>query len=145
LTPVDTGPLVALVNTGDSLHAICNEALDELPDEPLVTTWPCITEAMYLLHREGGYAFVDELWQLIESGDVVIHDLTTEEILRMRELMSTYRDTPMDLADASLVAAMEAMSERRVFTTDSHFYAYRTVDGGTFEVFPPQVKTRGRR
>ncbi len=52
----DTGPLVALLNRNDPNHVVCAEAAKALPPEPLITTWPCFTEAMYLLHRAGGYA-----------------------------------------------------------------------------------------
>jgi predicted nucleic acid-binding protein len=45
---------------------------------------------------------------------------------RALELMETYADHPMDLADASLIAAAEALSTRRVFTIDrADFSAYR--------------------
>jgi len=54
----------------------------------------------------------------------------------MRLLMDKYRDIPMDLADASLVAAAEAYNVRRVFTLDSHFYAYLATDGQPLEVVP---------
>jgi predicted nucleic acid-binding protein len=36
----------------------------------------------------------------------------------MRELMWTYRDLPMDLADAALVRVAERERIRRVFTVD---------------------------
>ena len=50
--------------------------------------------------------------------------------------MRQYADTPMDFADASLVAAAEALGIGRVFTIDSHFYAYQRADGQDFEVLP---------
>lgn len=50
--------------------------------------------------------------------------------------MAQYRDLPMDLADASLVAAAEATGWRRVFTLDRHFRAYRLRDGSTLDVVP---------
>jgi len=51
----------------------------------------------------------------------------------MMTLMETYQDTPMDLADASLVATAESHSMRRIFTLDSHFYIYRLPDGAVLE------------
>ncbi len=43
----------------------------------------------------------------------------------MRTLMQQYSDTPMDLADASLVAAAETLQINRIFTIDSDFHVYR--------------------
>jgi len=43
----DTGPLVALVDADDSAHASCVAALTRLT-KPLLTTWPCFTEACIL-------------------------------------------------------------------------------------------------
>jgi predicted nucleic acid-binding protein len=54
----------------------------------------------------------------------------------MRDLMRRYKDTPMDMADASLVAAAETLLVNRIFTLDKHFYAYRLADNTAFEVFP---------
>ncbi len=45
--------------------------------------------------------------------------------------MSAYRDTPMDLADASLVTLAETLAEHRIFTLDSDFYVYRMADAVT--------------
>ncbi len=64
----------------------------------------------------------------------MLHDLTPAEADRMAALMQQYRDTPMDLADASLVAVAESRTLRRVFTTDSDFYVYRLADGSALEV-----------
>jgi hypothetical protein len=55
VTLTDTGPLVALINRNDPNHARCLAAARLLPKEPLVTSWPCFTEAMYLLHRAAGH------------------------------------------------------------------------------------------
>jgi hypothetical protein len=54
VTLTDTGPLVALLNRNDPNHGACAAAAKGLPHGPLVTTWPCFTEAMYLLHKAGG-------------------------------------------------------------------------------------------
>jgi predicted nucleic acid-binding protein len=136
MTLTDTGAFVALLDVDDPYHAACVAAAQRLPARPLLTTWPCFTEAMYLLGAVGGYRYQAALWQLRVAGRLVLHDLTVAEIDRMAALMEKYQDTPMDLADASLVAVAESRSLRRVFTTDSDFYVYRLADGSALEVVP---------
>lgn len=130
----DTGPLIALVNKNDPNHAACLTASKSLPSGPLVTTWPCFTEAMYLAHRGGGFPAQAALWRLKAAGRLTIHDLTADQADRMAMLMDTYRDRPMDLADASLVAVAESLALRRIFTIDGDFYFYRLADGSVLEV-----------
>ncbi len=124
MTLSDTGPLVALIDGDDPHHAACARALEQLPPEPLVTTWACWVEAMYLLRRAGGLAAQEELWGFLDNGLVRLHESPSAEQSRMRELMRKFEDTPMDLADASLVAAAEALRLRRILTLDRHFYVY---------------------
>jgi hypothetical protein len=45
---VDTGPLVALLDRSDPYHLTCQETLSSLEDS-LVTVWPVVTEAMYIV------------------------------------------------------------------------------------------------
>ena len=136
MTLTDTGPLVALLNRNDPNHAACAGAAKALPSEPLVTTWPCFTEAMYLLYRAGGHAGQEALWRLIEAGRLVLHGPNAAELGRMAALMGKYRDLPMDFADASVVAAAEQLGTRRVFTLDRDFHVYRFADGTAVEVVP---------
>ena len=130
----DTGPLVALLDDDDPYHAECVTALRQLPAGPLLTTWVCFTEAMYLLGEVGGYRYQSVLWEMYSSERLMLHTLTPTEANRMSALMEQYSDTPMDLADASLVAVAESRSLSRVFTTDKDFYIYRLADGSALEV-----------
>ena len=52
----------------------------------------------------------------------------------MYELMQQYEDTPMDLADASLVAAAECLGINRIFALDTDFYVYRLADGSALDI-----------
>lgn len=131
---IDAGPQVAFLNRNDPSHRRVKEMARRLARTQLVTTWPCFTEAMYLLHRADGHAGQDALWLLATNGVINLHDLTTADQQRMRALMAQYADTPMDLADASLVAAAESLALRRVFTLDDDFYIYRLADGSTLEI-----------
>jgi uncharacterized protein len=136
MTLTGTRPLVALLDADDPYHATCTAAAQRLPSSPLLTTWVCFTEAMYLLGAVGGYRYQAALWHLRSAGRLVVHDLTATEADRMAVLMERYQDTPMDLADASLVVVAESRALRRVFTTDSDFHIYRLADGSTLEVVP---------
>jgi predicted nucleic acid-binding protein len=50
--------------------------------------------------------------------------------------MERYRDLPMDLADATLVALAEARGVRQIFTLDREFHVYRLRGRAAFEVVP---------
>lgn len=135
MTLTDTGPLVALVDADDAAHASCLAVLPRMT-RPLLTTWPCFTEAMYLVGSAGGYPAQDELWEYLEDGLIQIHKPDVAEYRRMRVLMRQYRDTPMDLGDASLVVAAEVLNVTRIFTIDSDFRVYRIHRKTPFEIIP---------
>jgi len=136
MTLTDTGPLYALLDADQTAnHARCVAAVSALP-LPLITTLPCFTEAMYLVGRKLGYRGQEALWEMYAQGQLAIHECSAVERRRMRSLMAQYQDTPMDLADASLVAAAETLRTRRIFTLDSHFFAFRLASSDAFEVTP---------
>ena len=130
----DTGPLVALLDFDDRHHQRCLAAINKLPAVPMLTTWPCFTEAIYLLGSIGGYRYQSSLWSLYTAGRLHLHAFSSAEVDRMYKLMETYRDTPMDLADASLVAVAESLGLHQIFSFDSDFYIYRLLDGQVLEV-----------
>jgi len=132
----DTGPMVAMVDRHDPYHARCLAALVHIPPDGFLTTWPCLAEAMYLLFRRLGYLGQDHLWDLVADDVIVLDRPEKGDQDRMRELMRQYQDAPMDLADASLVSTAERLELRQIFTTDSHFRAYRIQDRHAFEILP---------
>jgi predicted nucleic acid-binding protein len=124
---VDTGPLVALFDPQDGQHDRCATTLKTIR-EPIVTTTPVLTEAFHIL----GPASVgsDRLREFIEQGGLSVWFLDRATLTRAFELMELYADHPMDLADASLVTAAEALGTRRVFTIDRNdFETYRVRRG----------------
>ena len=131
----DAGPLIALVDQDDEDHAVCRALLPSLT-RPLISTWPCLTEAMYILGHRSGFHGQSLLWNLVRTQKVTLHAPAPDRLARMRELMTQYQDLPMDLADASLVAAAEALSLPRIFTLDGDFRVYRLSDGRPFEIVP---------
>lgn len=131
---VDAGPLVALLHRDDRHHQECVDALAELRD-PLVSVWPVLAEAMYLL----GFSWhaQDALWELIQEDTVRLLPLEPADHVRMRDLMRKYRSLPMDLADAALVRVAERERLRRIFTVDRRdFSLYRPAKLGKFAIIP---------
>jgi hypothetical protein len=134
VTGLDTGPIVALFDADDRAHAECLAALKG-ERGPLVTCWPVVTEAFYLLGPERQVQ--ERLWTWLLSGAVRVQDLDRQGMLRCRELMSQYGDLALDLADAALVTACEVLSITRVFTTDRRdFHAIVPIHTSHFELLP---------
>ena len=136
MTLCDTGPLVALLVQNDPYHADCQHALATQVSDPLLTTWPCVTEVMHFLGRSLGHPAQDEFWEWVAQGFVKIHPPADADWQRIRVLMARYASAPMDLADASLVVAAEQTRIRRIFTLDRHFRAYLINDKDPFDVVP---------
>ena len=138
---VDAGPLVAVLDKDDVHHHACLDALKRIGD-PLVTVWPAVNEAMYLL----GFAWERQraLWEMLETEVVRLLPLDRADLPRMRALMDKYRDLPMDLADAALVRVAERDTLHRVFTLDRrHFSVYRPTGIKRFSFLPERVLNPG--
>lgn len=131
----DAGPLIAILDRNDPDHALCVEALSEVTP-PLVTTWPAFTEAMYLLGASTGIAGQRALWSLVDEGALQLLELTPESVSASAAAMEKYADRPMDLADATLVAASSQVGDPRIFTIDGDFRFYRRDGGKPFILVP---------
>lgn len=131
---VDAGPLVAFLDRSDAHHQSVADALAKLR-EPLLTVWPPVVEAMYLLSFAPQAQ--DALWEILETGVVNLLPLAHSDLPRMRELMEKYRDLPMDMADAALVHVAEREGLRRILTLDKRdFSVYRPARKGAFTLLP---------
>ncbi len=131
---LDTGPIVALFDKDDQHHARCLETLKRV-QEPLLTTWPVITECFYLLDFSPGVQ--ESLWLFIERGGLGIFPLEKEHYPLCWDLMRRYKDLPMDLADATLVALAETLGVSRVFTIKHrNFSIYRFKTTRRFNLIP---------
>jgi hypothetical protein len=131
---VDAGPLVAVLDPDDPHHRSCVTALRTIRD-PLVSVWPAVTEAMYLL----GFSWDRQraLWEMLETEILRLLPLGRDDAPRMRALMGKYKDLPMDLADAALVCVAERDVLHRVFTLDRrHFAVYRATGIRGFSLLP---------
>lgn len=135
MTATDAGPLIAIIDRDDADHQLCLDALPRL-SAPLLTTWAAFTEAMHLLGTRAGWSAQESLWALCLRGDLRLAAIDGEALERTSELMRKYRDVPMDLADATLVALAEKLKLRRIFTLDRDFRIYRIHGSRPFQMVP---------
>jgi uncharacterized protein len=129
----DTGFFFALANTGDRYHSAAISALEAI-NEPLMTTYPVITETCYLLLSTGGNFAQCSFLRNLAAGAAQIFHLQETHLIRMIELLENYADLPMDMADASLVILAEHLGHGRILTSDRRdFNVYRWQNNRLFE------------
>ena len=131
---LDTGPLVSFLASGLRHHSWAVEQWKRFRP-PLLTCEPVLTEAAFLLKREGRDA--DALFELLERGVVKVALAIEEEQSDLRALMRRYRNLPMSLADACLVRLSEIHPSGEVFTLDSDFRFYRRHGNKVIPVLMP--------
>ena len=111
----DTGFWLALANGRDRYHQRAKQALSEI-SEPLITTWPVLTETCHLLTTRLGSVAIE---RFVAAGAYELFSLERAHLSRVEVLMKKYRDLPMDLADASLVILAEELGSGRILSTDA--------------------------
>ena len=112
---LDTGPLVALLAENDAHHRQCVETLATL-SPPLLTCWPVLTEAAWVLRRYQRPA--DRLNDAHAAGLFDLLPLNAGDLPAIAAVMRRYEDAGLQLADAALAHLAERESIRTVFTLD---------------------------
>ncbi|MBI4689967.1 MAG: PIN domain-containing protein [Nitrospirae bacterium] len=131
---IDTGPIVSIFDKSEPLYEKCRYTLKTIK-EPLLTTWPVLTESFYLLEDwQRGQA---ELWSFILAGGLAIEDIKSENYSHIRDFMEKYSDRRIDVADASLLVTAEIYKIKTIFTLDrKDFSIYKTKHCKQFEIIP---------
>jgi predicted nucleic acid-binding protein len=119
---LDTGPLVSFLASGLEHHEWVTEEWKRLRP-PLLTCEPVLTEAAFLLKREGRDP--DPVFALLDRGAIRIGLSIQDQQADLRALMRRYRNRPMSLADACLVRLSEIHAASEVLTLDNDFRIYR--------------------
>jgi predicted nucleic acid-binding protein len=128
----DTGFWVALLFRRDTFHQRAAEAYRR-HKEALITTWPILTEACYLL---GSRVDPEASAALLDRADrsFAVWALPRGAAAQAAQLMRQYANLPMDLADASAVLLAEHLGDGRILSTDQRdFGAYRWKQHRPFE------------
>ncbi|TGL46481.1 PIN domain-containing protein [Leptospira wolffii] len=123
---IDSGPMIALFNASDEYHKSVFKFLKSYKGG-LKTTWPVITEAVYLLSFS--VSAQSDFLEWIERGGVQISEIAVRDLKYIKNRMQKYSDLPMDLADASLICLAEREEISKIVSIDSDFSIYRTLKG----------------
>jgi predicted nucleic acid-binding protein len=119
---LDTGTIVALLDSSDSFHERCADAISAM-SAPLVTCEPVIAESCYLVRDVDGAA--EAILHSVETREFLIPVALPEAALPVRRIMAKYRDRHIDLADAFLIHLANQFSTGEILTVDSDFQIYR--------------------
>jgi len=121
----DSGFFYALADRGDRHHARAAAALEDVR-EPLITTWPVLTETTHLMRMRLSAPVAARFMDNVANGLCAVHAIDSAQIRRIAALMKKYADLPMDLADASLLLLAEHLDDGRILSTDQRdFKTYR--------------------
>ena len=105
---------------------------------PFLTSEAVLTEAVFLLARDGFDA--DELFEMAESGIILVSLDFHAERKPLRALMRTYRNVPMSFADATLVRLSELHRDCHVLPPDTDFHIYRRHRSKAIPVLMPESR-----
>lgn len=128
--------MIALFAVDDRHHKRFDRIIENLAPQGLrlLTTWPCIVEAAYLLDTPQRY----EMLAWIETGGTLVYPFEPYHLGDMVGWMrrySTRSKREMDLADASLYWLAIETDVTDVMTVDvADFSRYRLPDGRAFTV-----------
>ena len=119
---IDAGPVIALFDRSDQYHRIVYHFMEKYEGR-LITTWPVITEASYMLDFNSQVRLDFLSW--VYEGGIELHNTEQWELARIHALIKKYEDLPADLAHASLLQAAETLQIKYIISLDSDLDVYR--------------------
>ena len=84
---------------------------------------PVLPEVDYLVSERMGPAPMIALLHDVERTAYLVEDLTVDDYTRVRELMDRYADLDLGFVDASVLAIVERLGERKLATLDRRHFA----------------------
>jgi predicted nucleic acid-binding protein len=119
---MDTGPLVAFLNSRDKYHDWAKAQWAQV-QPPLLTCEAVVSEACFLL-REWSKGS-SSVFELLERKVVEISFCLADNIVPVSALLKKYGNVPVSLADACLVRMAELYDRSSIITLDADFQIYR--------------------
>jgi len=132
----DSGAIYGLHDRRDRHHRALRKAIEQ-ETGPILISQAILSEIDYLLRAKlGTNAKIDFLDDIIASIFTLV-PFTAIDVIRSRDLVVTYRDLDLGLADAAVIATAERLGVNRILTVDERdFRAVRSADGKPFRLLP---------
>lgn len=131
----DSGALYALYDADDAHHAPVRRVIEQERGFIIVPV-TILAEIDYLLREflgvDAELAFLDG----IAGGAYTLEPLTSTDLNRCRELIATYRDLDLGLADAAVIATAERLGIHKILTVDERDFRAVRLRKGTFILLP---------
>lgn len=132
---VDTSVVYAALDRTDDGHRACVALLSSGP--AVILSAPVIVETALLAGRRGRTDAVLSLLDSVIDESVLVVQPDIEDYARMRDLIDTYADLPLDIVDASVVAVAERLEQDTIATLDRrHFSVVRPLHVPAFTLVP---------
>jgi uncharacterized protein len=133
---LDTSFLFALTDQGDRNHQRVL-AIVQSVNEPLVLPVVVLPEICYLVASRLGHQAMGSFVSSMAPDAVQVESPTTEDLVRVHEILEQYADSQLDFTDAAIVAIAERLNITRVYTLDRRdFSIIRPMHCDYFELFP---------
>lgn len=132
---VDTGFLLALIDTNDNWHSACQHALAQV-SAPLIPS-VVLPELAYMLIRNVGYEPFIAFMRSVTNGEPPLIFAETSDFERATDIMAQYADARIDWVDCVIMAMAERLNISRILTVDQrHFRILRPKHVVAFELLP---------
>lgn len=128
---VDTGPIVAILSASDAHHESCVEQLQRI-QSPLLTCWPVITEAAWLLRAYP--VAIGRLLSSLKGGPFQLVALNQADLSGIAAILAKYEALGIQLAEASLMHLANREKIDLIFTLDRRDFGVLRLASGKSSV-----------
>jgi len=127
---LDAGPLVGLYNENDDWHDRCKRFFGQEDRYDYLLTHAVLCEVVFHIQKDRDAKAASEavvsLLELIEKGELKLHDDGDDYVARIKSLRLDYMDKKLDIADLSLVLAAEDRQIGKIVTIDRKDFGFLT-------------------
>ena len=133
---LDTSFLFAITDKSDRNHKNVSSFAQSI-DEQLILPVVVLPEICYLIASRLSHLAMQHFISSAITTTVTIESTTSEDLVRVSEILTQYADSQLDFTDAAIVAVDERLNVNRICTLDRRdFSIIRPIHCDYFELLP---------